>query len=56
MGTVGYLYVQPGAMNVVQVKVELGIDIRDINSEDKLKAVDAVKRLMGKLLPQGESR
>ncbi|NMA01224.1 MAG: M20 family metallo-hydrolase [Clostridia bacterium] len=49
VGTVGYLYVQPGAMNVVPGKVELGIDIRDINSEDKLKAVDAVKRLMGEI-------
>ncbi len=49
VGTVGYLYVQPGAMNVVPGKVELGIDIRDINSEDKLKAVDAVKKLMGEI-------
>lgn len=49
VGTVGYLYVQPGAMNVVPGKVELGIDIRDINSEDKLKAVDAVKNLMGEI-------
>lgn len=49
VGTVGYLYVQPGAMNVVPGRVELGIDIRDINSEDKLKAVDTVKELMGEI-------
>jgi beta-ureidopropionase / N-carbamoyl-L-amino-acid hydrolase len=42
VGTVGYLYTSPGVMNVVPGKVELGIDIRDINMEDKTKAVNAI--------------
>ncbi|ADD68824.1 amidase, hydantoinase/carbamoylase family [Denitrovibrio acetiphilus DSM 12809] len=46
VGTVGYLYVTPGAMNVVPGKVELGIDIRDVSMEDKNKAVQAVKDLI----------
>lgn len=46
VGTVGYAYVEPGAMNVIPGKVELGIDIRDINSEDKKTAVAKVKELI----------
>lgn len=46
VGTVGYLYVTPGAMNVIPGKVELGIDIRDISIEDKDKAVLAVINLI----------
>ncbi|SEA71363.1 N-carbamoyl-L-amino-acid hydrolase [Desulfuromusa kysingii] len=46
VGTIGYLYVTPGAMNVVPGKVELGIDIRDVNMGDKDKAVKAVIELM----------
>lgn len=42
VGTVGYLIVTPGAMNIVPGQVELGIDIRDVNMEDKNKAVKAV--------------
>lgn len=46
VGTVGYLYVKPGAMNVIPGGVELGIDIRDINSEDKKVAVKKVIKLI----------
>ena len=46
VGTVGYVYVQPGAMNVVPGKVELGIDIRDINMQDKQRAVSKVIKLL----------
>lgn len=49
VATVGYLNVKPGAMNVVPGEVELGIDIRDINSTDKNKAVQSVKKLMEKI-------
>ncbi len=42
VGTVGYLYVKPGAMNVIPGGVELGIDIRDISSDDKKMAVKKV--------------
>jgi len=35
-----------GAMNVVPGKVELGIDIRDINSNDKKQAVEKVQNLL----------
>ncbi len=42
VATVGYLYVTPGAMNVIPGRVELGIDIRDVNMADKNKAVSAV--------------
>jgi beta-ureidopropionase / N-carbamoyl-L-amino-acid hydrolase len=46
VGTVGYQYISPGAMNVIPGKVELGIDIRDINMADKDKAVAGVIALM----------
>ncbi len=46
VGTVGYQYVTPGAMNVVPGKVELGIDIRDVNMADKDQAVKAVIALI----------
>ena len=49
VGTVGYLNVEPGVMNVVPGKVELGIDIRDINSGDKQKAVQGVLALMSSI-------
>lgn len=49
VGTVGYSHVMPGSMNVVPGRVEVGIDIRDINREDKDAAVAAVKRLMGQI-------
>ena len=42
VGTVGYLRVTPGVMNVVPGKVELGIDIRDVNMKDKTRAVGAI--------------
>lgn len=46
VGTVGYLYVLPGAMNVVPGRVELGIDIRDVSKATKGTAVQAVVQLM----------
>lgn len=46
VGTVGYLWVQPGAMNVVPERVELGIDLRDIDSAAKRNAVRQVTELM----------
>jgi N-carbamoyl-L-amino-acid hydrolase len=49
VGTVGYMYVTPGAMNVVPGKVELGIDIRDVSMESKDKAVKAVTDLMDEI-------
>lgn len=42
VATVGYLYVAPGAMNVIPGRVELGIDIRDISMENKDKATAAI--------------
>lgn len=49
VGTVGYMYISPGAMNVIPGQVELGIDIRDINMADKDKAVAAVVALMAEI-------
>lgn len=46
VGTVGYQYISPGVMNVIPGKVELGIDIRDVDMADKDKAVAAVLNLM----------
>lgn len=52
VGTVGYLYVSPGAMNVVPGRVEIGIDIRDINSDDKTEIskqiIDYIKEISQK--------
>ena len=49
VGTVGYVYVKPRAMNVIPGAVELGIDIRDINSDDKKIAVKKVIDLIDKI-------
>jgi len=49
VGTVGYQIISPGAMNVVPGKVELGIDIRDVDMTDKNKAVSAVTALMDEI-------
>ncbi len=46
VGTVGYQYITPGAMNVIPGKVEMGIDIRDVSMADKNKAVAAIIDLM----------
>lgn len=46
VGTVGYVYVKPGAMNVIPGAVEMGIDVRDINSDDKKVAVGKVIQLI----------
>jgi len=42
VGTTGIIHAQPGVMNVVPGKVELGIDIRSIYMETKIKVVKAV--------------
>ena len=47
VGTAGYAWAMPGSMNVIPGRVEVGIDIRDINRDDKEKAVKAIKSLMG---------
>lgn len=49
VGTVGYQIISPGAMNVVPGKVELGIDIRDVDMADKDEAVAAVIALMDEI-------
>lgn len=43
VGTVGELQVHPGAMNVIPGQVELSIDIRDTNLEDKNTVVQQLK-------------
>jgi N-carbamoyl-L-amino-acid hydrolase len=49
VATVGYLDVAPGVMNVIPGRVDLGIDIRDVNAKDKDRAVAAVIQLMDKI-------
>lgn len=49
VGTVGYAFIRPGAMNVIPGEVELGIDIRDIDSAAKSSAVEKVKALITKI-------
>jgi len=49
VGTVGFLDVTPNAMNVIPGKVDLGIDIRDINMDDKNRAVEKIKSLIGEI-------
>ncbi|MFZ5942922.1 MAG: M20 family metallo-hydrolase [Bacillota bacterium] len=56
VGTVGFVYVEPGAMNVIPGRVELGIDIRDINGEDKKDAVSKVLNLIGEIQAKRELR
>ena len=46
VGTVGYLRVTPGVMNVIPEQVELGIDLRDIDGGEKKRAVAKVLDLM----------
>ncbi|MEA3466003.1 MAG: M20 family metallo-hydrolase [Thermodesulfobacteriota bacterium] len=46
VGTVGALTVRHGAMNIVPGSVDLSIDIRDTNLEDKSKAVDNLNLLL----------
>ncbi len=49
VGTVGFATIEPGAMNVIPGRVELGIDIRDINTGDKEAAVKELMGLMDKI-------
>ncbi|HOJ57477.1 MAG TPA: M20 family metallo-hydrolase [Bacillota bacterium] len=46
VGTVGYANAQPGVLNVIPGKVELGIDIRDIDKDSKDLAVRKVISLL----------
>ena len=46
VGTVGYLRVTPGVMNVIPEQVELGIDLLDIDGGEKKRAVAKVLDLM----------
>lgn len=54
VATVGYLYVSPGAMNVIPGRVELGIDIRDISMENKDKATSAILDLIDMIAARRE--
>ena len=54
VATVGYLYVSPGAMNVIPGRVELGIDIRDISMENKDKASSAILDLIDMIAARRE--
>lgn len=49
VGTVGYAYTSPGAMNVIPGRVELGIDIRDVNMEGKNTAVKSIIETIEKI-------
>lgn len=49
VGTIGVLNVTPGAMNVIPGQVELGIDIRDIDMDDKNVAVEKTLDLIKKV-------
>lgn len=44
VGTVGELTVHPGAMNVIPGHVELSIDIRDTNDDDKKAVIEKLKK------------
>ncbi|QNB46545.1 hydantoinase/carbamoylase family amidase [Thermanaerosceptrum fracticalcis] len=46
VGTVGYVRVSPGAMNVIPGLVEMGIDLRDIEKDSKDLAVTKVLALL----------
>ncbi|HOB89661.1 MAG TPA: Zn-dependent hydrolase [Bacillota bacterium] len=46
VGTVGYANAQPGVLNVIPGKVELGIDIRDIDKDSKDLAVRKIISLL----------
>ncbi len=49
VGTVGYLNVDPGVMNVVPSRVELGVDLRDICARSKQAATEKVLQLFGEV-------
>ena len=49
VGTIGYLRVAPGVMNVVPELVELGIDLRDIDGGEKRRATARVLDLMNEI-------
>lgn len=49
VGTVGYMRVRPGAMNVVPGEAELGIDIRDIQQRSKERVVATVRDLLAQV-------
>lgn len=44
VGTVGTLHVEPGAINVVPGRVDLGIDVRGVVAADKHRVVVAIRR------------
>ncbi|PLX81964.1 MAG: Zn-dependent hydrolase [Desulfuromonas sp.] len=46
VGTVGALRVEPGVMNVVPARVELGIDLRDIDGPRKRRTAEQVQAMM----------
>ncbi|MCP4722799.1 MAG: M20 family metallo-hydrolase, partial [Desulfobacteraceae bacterium] len=49
VGTVGFALIEPGAMNVIPGRVEIGIDIRDISKQDKDVAIKELMGLMDKI-------
>jgi len=49
VATVGFANISPGSMNVVPGRVELGIDLRDINKSDKDEAAKKIIALMDEI-------
>ncbi len=46
VATVGFANAIPGVLNVIPGKVTLGIDIRDINKDNLIKASDLIRKLI----------
>ncbi|MDU2065608.1 MAG: M20 family metallo-hydrolase, partial [Sporomusaceae bacterium] len=55
VGTVGMATVLPGAMNIVPGKVELGIDIRGVDSESILTSIQDLKDFISNLAEEEET-
>ena len=49
VGTTGIIQAEPGVMNVIPGKVELGIDIRSISQDSKQRVVDTLCREIEKM-------
>ena len=52
VGTVGFATIEPGVMNVIPGRVEIGIDIRDIHMKDKEIALKKLLKLMDNISTQ----
>lgn len=51
-GTVGYIRAYPGAVNVIPEQVEFSLDYRDIDLEQRERAVERIKRYIHQLCHQ----